>query len=83
MNEIKKSSVFRRGDAQLVEIPAEFELPEGDVTITREGDRIVIAPASSSPVPETWAEFFNSIDPVDVDWPDVDEGLSPLDDVKL
>jgi antitoxin VapB len=34
-------------------------------------------------VPKSWSEFLDKLEPVDVDWPDVDEGLLPADDVDL
>ena len=90
MNEIKiikADNIELRHDddgAQVFVVPAGFELPEGEVTIRKEGDRLVIEPSAPEKAgPKTWAEFFDNLEPVDVDWPDLDEGLLPLDDINL
>lgn len=90
MNEIKIIKAdkieLRHGDdgTQFLVVPAGFELPEGEVTIRKEGNRLVIEPAVPEKTgPKTWAEFFENLEPVDVEWPDVDEGLLPLDDINL
>lgn len=80
MNEIKTASLFRNGRNQAVRIPVEFELPGTEVTIVKEGDRLIIEPKEKK---LTLREFLNALDPVDVEWPDVDEGLLPLKDVNL
>lgn len=77
MNEIV-TRIVKEGDRQIVEIPAELQVPNAEVTIRKDGDKIVLEPKKPS-----LREFLDSIEPVDVDWPDVDEGLLPLDDVKL
>ena len=90
MNEIKiirADNIKLRHDddgAQVFVVPAGFELPEGKVTIRKEGDRLVIEPsASKGKAPQTWAELFDQMETIDVEWPDVDEGLLPLDDINL
>lgn len=90
MNEIKiikADNIELRHDddgAQIFVVPAGFELPEGEVTIRKEGDRLVIEPsASKAKAPQTWAELFDQMETIDVEWPDVDEGLLPLDDINL
>ncbi|MET3896896.1 antitoxin VapB [Devosia sp. UYZn731] len=80
MNEIKTASLFRNGRNQAVRIPVEFELPGTEVTIVKEGDRLIIEPKEKK---LTLREFLNALDPVDVEWPDVDEGLLPLKDINL
>ncbi|WP_299729716.1 antitoxin [Devosia sp.] len=84
MNEIKTASLFRNGRNQAVRIPVEFELPGKEVTIIKDGNRLIIEPSTTTKdEPSSWAEFFDSLDPVDVDFPNVDEGLLPLDDIEL
>ena len=70
--------ILREGDRQIVEVPEEIALPEAEYLIRRDGDLLIIEPKRSR-----LREFLDSIEPVDVDWPDVDEGLLPLDDIKL
>jgi len=78
-DQIRTASLFRNGRNQAVRIPVEFELPGTEVRLIKDGDRLIIEP---KPKP-TLREFLDSIEPVDIDWPDVDEGLLPLDDLKL
>lgn len=84
MNEIKKSSLFRSGDGQAIKVPPGFEMPGTEVTVTKDGQRLIIEPAKRpSDGPLTWAEILDQMETIDVEWPDVDEGLLPLDHVKL
>lgn len=80
MNEIKTASLFRNGRNQAVRIPVEFEMPGTEVTIRKEGDRLILEPREKK---RDWASFLDSIEPVDVDFPDPDEGLPPLRDIEL
>jgi antitoxin VapB len=53
-----KTKVFRSGNSLAVRLPRGFELPCGEVTIRREGRRVVIEEAA----PDTWPDgFFESI----------------------
>ncbi len=49
-----------------------------EYTIRQEGNALIVEPN-----PQSLREFLDTIDPVDIDWPDVDEGLLPVDDVNL
>ena len=80
MNEIKKTSVFRHGQVQVVEIPTEFELLATEVTIRKAGGALVIAP---KPKRMSLIEALDQMETIDIEFPDVDEGLLPLRDVKL
>ncbi|WP_200950190.1 antitoxin [Devosia sp. Root635] len=84
MNEIKKSSLFQSIDGQAIKVPAGFEMPGTEVTVTKDGERLIVEPTGeTSKGPLTWAELLDQMETIDVDWPDVDEGLLPLDDIKL
>ncbi|SOC86166.1 antitoxin VapB [Ensifer adhaerens] len=81
MGMVKHAKVFRNGRNRAIRIPVEFDFPGDDVTITKEDDgRIVIAPVKSKMDLSQWLD---SLEPLDEEFPDVDEGLLPLDDVKL
>ena len=80
MELVKHAKVFKNGRNRAVRIPVEFDFPGDDVTITKEGRRIIIEPVDRD---EEFFEWLASIEPWDEDFPDVDEGLLPLDDVKL
>jgi antitoxin VapB len=71
--------LFRNGANQAVRIPRELELPGNDATIRREGNKLIIEPAHRHPLLDKLAR----LKPLDIEWPDVDKGLLPLDDVKL
>lgn len=71
--------LFKNGRNQALRIPREFELPGDEAVIHKEGDRLIIEPTKKKSLLkllETW-------EPLDEEFPDVDEGLLPLDDVKL
>ena len=46
-NERREVSVFRNGTNQAVRIPREFELPSTRAVIYRDGDRLILEPAST------------------------------------
>ena len=84
MNEIKKSELFIAGSGQAVRVPEGFELPGTEVTVTKDGDRLIIEPAEMlAKDPKRLVELLDSWDDLDVEWPDVDEGLLPADDITL
>ena len=41
--------LFRNNQNQAVRIPRDFELPGGDAIMWKEGDRLIIEPASAQP----------------------------------
>ncbi|MEM8961751.1 MAG: AbrB/MazE/SpoVT family DNA-binding domain-containing protein [Acidobacteriota bacterium] len=56
-----------------------LELEGDEALIRRDGDRLIIEPIRKQGLRATLA----SLPPIDVDFPDVDEGLSPLDDIEI
>jgi antitoxin VapB len=68
--------------AQLVVVPAELELPEGEFVLVRDGDRLIVEPKPTKK-PQTFADMLAQMETIDVEWPDIDEGLLPLDDINL
>lgn len=81
--------LFRNGANQAVRIPKEFELPGVDALIHREGNKLIIEPAPQKPAKGTAAALALALDemaklgPIDEEFPDVDAGLLPLDDIDL
>ncbi len=81
--------LFRNGANQALRIPKEFELPGVDALIHREGDKLIIEPVKPKFEKGTAAALLAALDdiaklgPCDDEFPDVDEGLLPLDDVDL
>lgn len=84
MNEIRKTNLLHQGKSQVIEVPEGFELPGTEVTITKDGARLIIEPTvTPAKDPRRLAALLDSWDDLDVEWPDVDEGLLPPDDIKL
>lgn len=78
--------LFRNGANQAVRIPKEFELPGKDALIHREGNKLIIEPATLKHPKGSAAALLAvlaAMEPIDEEFPDVDEGLLPLDDIDL
>jgi antitoxin VapB len=73
--------LFRNGANQAVRIPKEFELPGKEAEIRQVGNTLVLTPIESQPL--TLRELLDSWEPMEEDFPNVDEGLLPLDDIDL
>lgn len=73
--------LFRNGANQAVRIPKEFELPGKEAEIRQIGNNLVLTPIDTPA--RTLRELLDSWEPMDEDFPDVDEGLLPLDDIVL
>lgn len=76
----RHARLFRNGRNQAVRIPREFELPGNEVIIHQEGDRLIIEPVAPT---SHLLEVLSSLEPIKDEFPDIDEGLQPLDDVSL
>jgi antitoxin VapB len=85
----RKVSLFRNGANQAVRIPKEFELPGTQATMRRVGNRLIIEavepkhPRGSAAALVAALESMKDWEPVLEEFPDVDEGLLPLDDIVL
>ncbi len=79
MNSGRHVRLFRNGRNQAVRIPRELELDAEEATIRREDDRLIIEPIRKKGLLATLA----ALPALDQDFPDVNEGLQPLDDVEL
>ncbi|MEL6195575.1 MAG: AbrB/MazE/SpoVT family DNA-binding domain-containing protein [Myxococcota bacterium] len=71
--------LFRTGRHQAVRIPRDLELDSDEVTIRREGSRLIIEPI---PKPSLLS-VLKSLAPIDEDFPDVERDLPELDRPKL
>lgn len=78
----RRARLFRNGRNQAVRIPREFELPGQEVILRKDGDRLIVEPVKP-PDRQSLAELFASWETLDEEFPDVDEGLLPLDDIHL
>lgn len=81
--------LFRNGANQAVRIPKEFELPGKEAVMRREGNRLVIEavepkyPRGSAAALLAALNDLAKLGPIDEEFPDVDAGLLPLDDIDL
>ncbi len=81
--------LFRNGANQAVRIPREFELPGTDAIIYQDGNRLILEAVPDRPQKGTVAALVLALDemaklgPIDEEFPDVDAGLLPLDDIDL
>ncbi len=81
--------LFRNGANQAVRIPREFELPGNEALMHREGNRIILELVPDKPKRGTAAALLAALDemaklgPIEEEFPDVDAGLLPLDDIDL
>lgn len=85
----RQVSLFRNGANQAVRIPREFELPGTQAMMRKVGNTLVIElvpveyPRGS---PQAFLQALDEISklgPCDDEFPDVDAGLLPLDDIVL
>ena len=72
----REVTLFRTNRSQVVRIPAEFALQGDRVRIRRDGDRLVLEPVGQKDLLAVLA----TLEPIEEDFPDVDEMLPPLED---
>ncbi|CAA6817024.1 MAG: Unknown protein [uncultured Thiotrichaceae bacterium] len=72
-------SLFRNGRNQAIRIPREFELKGKKAIIRKEGDKLIIEEVKQLNL----VELLDSLEPLDVAFPDVDDDLLPLDNIEL
>ena len=81
--------LFKNGANQAVRIPKEFELPGTQAMMHREGNRLILELVPDRPKKGTAAALLWALDemaklgPIDEEFPDVDVGLLPLDDIDF
>lgn len=82
-------SLFRNGANQAVRIPKEFELPGSQAVLRREGNRLILEAVPPKATKGTVAALIEALDalkhlePIDEEFPDIDAGMLPLDDIVL
>ena len=75
----RRVRLFRNGRNQALRIPREFELEGDEAILRKEGDHLVIEPVRKGRLLALLAD----LEALDAQFPDVDEGLTDLDDVEL
>ena len=71
--------LFRNGRNQALRIPREFELEGDEAILRKEGDRLIVEPVRKGRL----LALLRTLEPLDEPFPEMDEGLPPLDDVVL
>ncbi len=71
--------LLRDGQYQVLNIPNEFALSSTEVLLRKEGNRLIIEPISFGSL----LSLLTTLEDITEDFPDVDEGLLPLDDIVL
>jgi antitoxin VapB len=72
--------LFRNGRNQALRIPRELELDADEAIIRRDGERLIVEPVKRR---QDLATLLAGWEPLDEPFPDVDEGLLPLNDIRL
>lgn len=72
--------LFRNGRNQALRIPRELELDADEAIVRKDGDRLIVEPVRRRP---DLATLLAGWEPLDEILPDVDDGLLPLDDIRL
>lgn len=75
----RRVHLFRNGRNKAIRIPREFEFAGDEAVIRKEGDHLIIEPVRDAGL----LAVLDQLTPLDESFPDVDEGLEPLDDVNL
>jgi len=76
----RRARLFRNGKNQAVRIPKEFEFPVHKVILRRKGKSLVIEPIVRA---RSLLEILNQLRPIHEKFPNVDQGLIPLDSPQI
>ena len=71
--------LFRNGRNQALRIPREFELEGNEAILRKDGDRLIIEPVRKGRL----LSLLGALEPLDETFPDVDDGLAPVDEVQF
>jgi antitoxin VapB len=71
--------LIQTGNTQTLTIPQELTLSTTEVIIREDNGKLIIEPYKKKSLLET----FSTLDDIEEDFPDIDEGLLPLDDIEL
>jgi antitoxin VapB len=79
MQNSRHVSLLTNGQDQVITIPPEFALSGTEVLLRKEGHRLIIEPIPSSSL----LSLLTTLQDITDNFPDLDEGLLPLDDITL
>jgi antitoxin VapB len=78
MQNSRHVSLLTSGQDQVLTIPHEFALSNTEVLLRKEGHRLIIEPIP----PSSLLSLLTTLQDIPDNFPDIDEGLLPLDDIK-
>jgi antitoxin VapB len=74
-----RHTLLTNGQDQVLTIPHEFALSSTEVSLRKEGQRLIIEPIS----PGSLLSLLKTLPDITDQFPDIDEELLPLDDIML
>ena len=79
MQNSRHVSLLTNGQNQILAIPHEFTLSSTEVLLRKEGHRLIIEPLP----PSSLLSLLTTLPDITDNFPDVNEGLLPFDDITL
>jgi tRNA(fMet)-specific endonuclease VapC len=79
MQNSRHVSLLTSGQDQIITIPYELALSGTEVLLRKEGHRLIIEPIPSSSL----LSLLTTLQDISDNFPDIDQGLPPLDDITL
>jgi antitoxin VapB len=79
MQNLRQVSLLTSGQEQVLNIPPELVLSSTEVLLRKEGHRLIIEPISSGSL----ISLLTTLPDITDNFPDIDEGLLPLDDITF
>ena len=71
--------LFRNGRNQALRIPREFEFESDEAIVRKEGDRLIVEPVRRKGL----LALLESLEPIEIEFPDVDGDLPPAEEIDL
>lgn len=71
--------LIRNGDTQSLILPQGFIFSSTEFTLRQEENRLILEPIQK----KSLLELLSSLDDLDEEFPDIEEGLLPLDNIDL
>ena len=79
MKNTYKVQLIQQGNTQSIPLPKELNLSTTEVTIRQDNEKLIIEPVKKKSLLEVLA----TLEDIDEDFPDIDQGLLPLDNIEL
>lgn len=81
MDTQRHARLFRNGRSQAVRIPREFEFSEKEVVMRKVGNKLILEPAPKKG--NRLLELLATLEPIDEEFPEIDDPIAIDDDIKL